>query len=107
MIGSIRCECLDNIVVLSEWHLRRILEDYFAHYHSWRCHQSLEMDCPEPRSVQPPEAGEVRTTNIELAESGDERPRRRFLAELNDDPRSRAISCSLVCLGPEAPASQA
>jgi len=59
MIGSIRRECLDNVVVLSERHLRRILKDYFSHYHSWRCHQSLEMDCPEPRPVQPPEVGEV------------------------------------------------
>jgi transposase InsO family protein len=46
MIGSVRCECLDNVVVLGERHLRRILQDYFAHHHSWRCHQSLEMDGP-------------------------------------------------------------
>lgn len=59
MIGSIRRECLANVVVLSDQHLGRILKDYFAHYHSWRCHQSLEMDCPEPRAVQPPEVGEV------------------------------------------------
>ena len=66
MIGSIRRECLDNVVVLSERHLRRILKDYFAHYHSWRCHQSLEMDCPEPRPVQPPEVGEA----VEVVEAG-------------------------------------
>jgi transposase InsO family protein len=59
MIGSIRRECLANVVVLSERHLRRILKDYFSHYHRWRCHQSLAMDCPEPRLVQPPEVGEV------------------------------------------------
>jgi transposase InsO family protein len=59
MIGSVRRECLDNVVVLGERHLRRILKDYLAHYHSWRCHQSLEMDCPEPRPVRPPEVGEV------------------------------------------------
>ena len=40
-----------------ERHLRRILKHYFAHYHRWRCHQSFEMDCPEPRPVQPPEVG--------------------------------------------------
>jgi putative transposase len=66
MIGSVRRECLDNLVVLSARHLRRILEDYFARYHSWRCHQSLEMDCPEPRGVQPPEVGEV----VEIREAG-------------------------------------
>ena len=59
LIGSVRRECLDNVVVLSQRHLRRILKDYFSHYHRWRCHQSLEMDCPEPRPVQPPEVGEV------------------------------------------------
>jgi transposase InsO family protein len=66
MIGSIRRECLENVVVLSERHLRRILKDYFSHYHRWRCHQSLEMDCPEPRAVQPPEVGEV----VEVREAG-------------------------------------
>jgi transposase InsO family protein len=66
LIGSVRRECLDNVVVLSERHLRRILKDYFAHYHRWRCHQSLEMDCPEPRPVQPPEVGEV----VEVREAG-------------------------------------
>jgi transposase InsO family protein len=59
MIDSVRRECLDNAVVLGERHLRRSLEDYFAHYHSWRCHRSLEMDRPEPRPVWPPEVGEV------------------------------------------------
>ncbi len=66
MIGSIRRECLENVVVLSERHLRRILNDYFSHYHRWRCHQSLAMDCPEPRAVQPPEVGEV----VEVREAG-------------------------------------
>ncbi len=66
MIGSVRRECLDNVVVLGERHLRRILEDYLSHYHSWRCHQFLEMDCPEPRAVQPPEGGEV----VEIREAG-------------------------------------
>jgi hypothetical protein len=59
MIGSIRRECLANVVVLSERHLRRILQDYFSRYHRWRCHQSLEMDCPAPRPMQPPEVGAV------------------------------------------------
>ena len=66
LIGSVRRECLYNVVVLSERHLRRILNDYFSHYHRWRCHQSLEMDCPEPRPVQPPDLGEV----VEVREAG-------------------------------------
>jgi transposase InsO family protein len=59
VIGSIRRECLDNVIVLDERHLRRLLGDYFAHYHRWRCHRSLAMDCPAPRSVQGPEHGHV------------------------------------------------
>ena len=66
MIGSIRRECLENVVVLNERHLRRILNDYFSHYRCCRCHQSLEMDCPEHRAVQPPEVGEV----VEIREAG-------------------------------------
>lgn len=58
-IGSVRRDCLDNVVVLSEWHLRRILKSYVSYYSKWRTHLSLDMDCPEPREVQPPERGEV------------------------------------------------
>jgi transposase InsO family protein len=66
VIGSIRRECIDNVIVLHQQHLRRILAAYFDHYHRWRCHQSLAMDCPEPRPVQPLEQGHV----VEVAESG-------------------------------------
>jgi hypothetical protein len=54
------------VFVLHERHLQRILATYFAHYHRWRCHQGLAMDCPESRSVQPPEHGDV----VEVAEAG-------------------------------------
>ncbi len=59
VIGSIRRECLDHIIVLSERHLRRILSSYFDYYHRSRTHLSLENDCPEPRPVHPPDAGKV------------------------------------------------
>jgi putative transposase len=59
LIGSIRRECLDHVIVLSEHHLRRILTGYFAYYHTWRTHLALEMDSPERRAVQPPERGRV------------------------------------------------
>jgi hypothetical protein len=59
VIGSIRRECFDNVVVLNDRHLRRILAAYFDHYHRWRCHQGLAMDCPEPRPIQSPEQGGV------------------------------------------------
>jgi transposase InsO family protein len=66
LIGSIRRECLDNVVVLHERHLHRLLTAYFVHYHRWRCHQALDMDCPEPRPIHSREQGAV----IEVAESG-------------------------------------
>jgi len=59
MIGSIRRDCLDHVVVFSKRHLRRILTAYFAYYHESRTHLSLEMDCPQPRPVQAREAGRV------------------------------------------------
>jgi len=40
--------------------------DYLEHYHRWRCHRSLAMDCPSPRPVQGPELGRV----VEVAEAG-------------------------------------
>ena len=58
-IGSIRRECLDHIIVLSERHLRRILASYLAYYHGWRTHLALAMDCPDPRPVQSPALGPV------------------------------------------------
>jgi putative transposase len=66
VIGSIRRECLDNVVVLHQRHLHRLLTAYFAHYHRWRCHQALAMDCPEPRPIQGREQGAV----VEVAEGG-------------------------------------
>lgn len=59
VIGSIRREYLDHIVVLNKRHLKQILRSYFIYYHQWRLHRSLEMDSPNSRSVQPPEMGEV------------------------------------------------
>jgi putative transposase len=60
VIGSIRRECLNDVIVLNEQHLKRLLGSYVAYYHHWRTHRSLEMDAPEPRTVQPPKLGPVR-----------------------------------------------
>jgi putative transposase len=53
LIGTLRRECLDHIVVLNENHLRRLLRDYLTYYHRCRTHLSLEKDSPEPRPVEP------------------------------------------------------
>jgi putative transposase len=60
LIGSIRRECLDHVIVLHERHLRRLLTEYFHYYHHWRTHRALDMDCPVPRLVQRPEVGSIR-----------------------------------------------
>ena len=52
LIGSIRRECLDHIIVLGEAHLRRILKSYAAYYNCLRTHRSLHKDAPASRPVQ-------------------------------------------------------
>lgn len=59
VIGSIRRECLDHVVVLGERHLRRILKSYFEYYNNARTHLSLDKDAPNKRSVETQEMGEV------------------------------------------------
>jgi putative transposase len=59
LIGSIRHDCLDHVIVLSERHLRHILTSYFSYYHRIRTHLSLTKDAPDGRPVEPPELGKV------------------------------------------------
>jgi putative transposase len=59
LIGSIRRECLDQVIVLHEQHLQRLLTSYFVYYHRWRTHLALTMDCPEPRPVLAADRGRV------------------------------------------------
>src|SRR6266581_1768269 len=49
LIGSIRRECLDHVLVLGESHLRRILARYFSYYHRARTHLALHKDAPDVR----------------------------------------------------------
>src|SRR3989454_6278024 len=59
VIGSIRRECLDRIVVIGERHLRGILSNYVDYYNETRTHLALAKDAPEPRSAQAPSQGRV------------------------------------------------
>jgi transposase InsO family protein len=52
LIGSIRRECLDHVIVLGEVHLRRILRSYADYYNGFRTHRSLNKDTPNSRPVQ-------------------------------------------------------
>jgi len=66
LIGSIRRDCLDHVLVFNERGLRRILKSYFDYYEKSRTHLSLAKDAPIPRSVQPPSFGRV----IEIPQVG-------------------------------------
>jgi len=59
IIGSIRRECLDHLIVLNERHLYHILAEFFDYYHNSRPHLSLGRNLPTPRQVEPPSQGEV------------------------------------------------
>lgn len=51
LIGSIRRECVDHIIVLGERHLRHVLLSYMKYYNEVRTHLSLEKDAPIPRPI--------------------------------------------------------
>ena len=59
LIGSIRRECLDHVIVFNEAHLKRILASFFDYYHRSRTHRSLGANSPYPRPVEHPAQGRV------------------------------------------------
>jgi putative transposase len=59
VIGSIRRECLDHVIVVNETGLSRVLSRCLAYYHQSRTHLSLAKDTPQPRPVAPPTLGQV------------------------------------------------
>jgi len=59
VIGTLRRECLDHVIILNERHLRRILGSYLDYYHGSRTHLSLCKDTPYGRPVQPASSGKV------------------------------------------------
>jgi putative transposase len=59
LIGSIRRECLNHVIVINDWHLRRILKSYFRYYHESRTHLSLDKDAPVSRKVHSRESGRI------------------------------------------------
>ncbi len=59
VIGSIRREALDHIIVLNKEHLRQTMSDYIAYYHGARTHLGLEKDCPNSRAIQLKDSGKI------------------------------------------------
>ena len=96
LIGTIRRECLDHMIVFNERSLYRHLQGFLEYYHRNRTHLALEKDSPEPRPIQPPESGWIVSipvlggsciivTDGERRKSGD-----------SDDPISRD-ECRQTC----------
>jgi hypothetical protein len=52
VIGSIKRECLDHLIILNETHLRNVLSDYFSYYNKYRTHLGINKDSPEGRPIQ-------------------------------------------------------
>jgi len=59
VIGSIRRECLDHVIVLNETHLRRVLSSYPPYYHRTRTHLGLDKDTPDRRPIAATSAGPI------------------------------------------------
>jgi len=60
VIGTLRRECLDHMIVVNERHLMRVLREYVEHYNAKRPHRSLTLDSPDGRPPQPiPLSGRV------------------------------------------------
>ena len=60
LIGTLRRECLDYVIVWHERSLRRTLKRFLGYYHEWRPHLSLDNDAPIPRAAQLPACGAIR-----------------------------------------------
>ncbi len=59
VIGSLRRELLDHVVVLNRRHLKRLLSSYLDYYHPWRTHRSLNQDAPDGRPVRLAKLGKI------------------------------------------------
>ncbi len=64
LIGSLRRECLNRLIVLNETGLLKILDEYVRYYNEHRCHQSLNGNAPLPRETDPPSNGCLVSTPI-------------------------------------------
>jgi putative transposase len=65
VIGTLRRECLDHMIVLNERHLLRLLREYVEHYNRKRPHRSLALDSPDGRAPQPiPQSGRVVSRSV-------------------------------------------
>jgi transposase InsO family protein len=66
VIGSVRRECLNHVIVFNDNHLRRLLKNYFRYYHESRTHLSLNKDAPECQAIQSNKSERI----IQIAQGG-------------------------------------
>ena len=59
VIGTIRKDCLNHMIILGQGHLKRIMSEYIDYYNATRPHGSLDGNCPIPREIQGPDQGEI------------------------------------------------
>jgi len=64
VIGTIRRECLDHLIVFNERSLHRQLQAFVEYYHRSRVHLMLNKDAHEPRPIQLPESGRIVSTPV-------------------------------------------
>jgi putative transposase len=59
LIGSLRRECLDHVIIFNERHLEEVMREYLGYYHCHRTHRALERDCSVSRPVEEADQGEI------------------------------------------------
>jgi transposase InsO family protein len=59
LIGSLRRECLDHMIILNERHLHGVIREYLDYYHHHRTHRALECDCPVSRPIEAADQGKI------------------------------------------------
>jgi len=63
-LGSVRRECLDHVLLLNEWHLRRVLREYVIYFNADRPHQGLQQRIPEPPAGPTAGTGRICVTPV-------------------------------------------
>ena len=59
VIGTLRRELFDHVIVLNERHIKKLMSSYLDYYHPWRTHQSLNNDAPDRRPVRASQPGNI------------------------------------------------
>jgi putative transposase len=64
MVGTLKRECLNHMIILNERHARRIIGEFLQYYHDDRTHQGLDQETPGGREIEVPDIGPVKCRPI-------------------------------------------